>query len=1299
MRYVIALLLAISVIVAEARADSLVHNLTTSTTSPIPANSCIYVDQGPGTDTKLCANWVPTLLGGAALPVANGGTNVTSASGTALDNITGFSGTGVVNRTGAGTYAFIPVGATGNSTIVQTNSSGLIANSLISGLPVANLGGAINGDVIYGSGGVWTVTSLATLLSTATPGFNTLTSGTNTGAAMVVGTGASLAASGTGTITATAMPAAGLTGAALPAGITSSSLTSVGTLGTGTWQGTIVGVTYGGTGANLSTTGGASQVLQQTTVGGNVTVGQLAASNLSNGTSGSGVIVLASSPSLTTPNLGAATASSLTDSGITAGQCVQSGTGGLLQGTGQACPTATPAFSAIAAGTNTNALVIGSGGSLGTSGTGTITATAMPAAGLTGTSLPAGITGSSLTSIGTLGSLTVGGGVTFSGLGAGAQTSCLGLTSGNVVVPSAGGCGTGGGGGITAVNGTTGQINTSTASGVVTISLPPTITQSETFSALAGTIFTSQLQSSPTSTIASAAGATLDDVNVTAQTTTVTGTTGITTAKGFNKVSIYQPTFSDSSAVTISNAATLYVDGAPLAGGSVSISNPYAIKVGSGNVSFPGTGNILGTITSGTWNGNQIGLAYGGTGANLSATGGTNQVLQQATVGGAVTVGTLAASNLSNGTTGSGAVVLATSPTLTTPNLGTPTTVVLTNATGLPPSGIGGAVNNDCLLGVSGAWAASALCDLTNLAATYTAAKSFTNNDLILLGATSGSTILQAPATGGGTIVLPATAGILLESAGSNTLGGSYNVTGTFQANGNTQTFPSSVATLAGVNVAQTWSAVQSFNSGNLVLNGSTSGTLTVKPAAVAGTNTLTLPAGSTDFSSTGGTSQVVKQTSAGGAFTVAQLAASDLSNNTTGSGAVVLATSPTLTTPNLGTPSALTLTNATGLPLAGLAGQVNNNCALGNGTNWIASPLCDLTNQTATISAVKTYTAAPVISSITNTGTLTLPTTTGTLLESAGNNTLGGTYNLTGTLAVTIGSDATGDTYYRNSSGNLARLGIGTNGTFYSVVSGVPSWVTAPTGGTTTITLGAGLANNSTGTYNPGTQTVTNSSTIYQQLIYKSVTASCATDSTCGSTNDGGYLLTPTAGSLTITLTANGVRQYGYDGSHAYTLSAPSNSIYGCGPTGGSVVVATQVQIIPDGTNYQCVPSAQMVGVTASWLPGQNLVIPSTNVGVGLYTAYSNKTILAIVCTPEKAVGAGSDTLDVYLAASGTALQSGTKLTSTSCNVNGTAATNSGALLSAPVALPAGSRIGIVATGADWASSAGSGSITIMVE
>jgi hypothetical protein len=49
---------------------------------------------------------------------------------------------------------------------------------------------------------------------------------------------------------------------------------------------------------------------------------------------------------------------------------------------------------------------------------------------------------------------------------------------------------------------------------------------------------------------------------------------------------------------------------------------------------------------------------------------------------------------------------------------------------------------------------------------------------------------------------------------------------------------------------------------------------------------------------------------------------ASALGTPVSGSGGIVLATSPTLTTPNLGTPSAVTLTNATGLPIAtGLSG------------------------------------------------------------------------------------------------------------------------------------------------------------------------------------------------------------------------------------------------------------------------------------------------------------------------------------------------------------------------------------------
>lgn len=60
-----------------------------------------------------------------------------------------------------------------------------------------------------------------------------------------------------------------------------------------------------------------------------------------------------------------------------------------------------------------------------------------------------------------------------------------------------------------------------------------------------------------------------------------------------------------------------------------------------------------------------LSVAVGGTGTNLSATGGTSQVVKQITVGGNFSVGQLAASDLSNGTTGTGAVVLVNNATLT----------------------------------------------------------------------------------------------------------------------------------------------------------------------------------------------------------------------------------------------------------------------------------------------------------------------------------------------------------------------------------------------------------------------------------------------------------------------------------------------------------------------------------------------------------------------------------------------------------------------------------------------------------
>src|SRR6185312_14149124 len=55
----------------------------------------------------------------------------------------------------------------------------------------------------------------------------------------------------------------------------------------------------------------------------------------------------------------------------------------------------------------------------------------------------------------------------------------------------------------------------------------------------------------------------------------------------------------------------------------------------------------LGIVTVGTWNATKIAVGFGGTGADLSATGGAHQVLRQSTVGGPVTVSQLAGGDIS----------------------------------------------------------------------------------------------------------------------------------------------------------------------------------------------------------------------------------------------------------------------------------------------------------------------------------------------------------------------------------------------------------------------------------------------------------------------------------------------------------------------------------------------------------------------------------------------------------------------------------------------------------------------------
>lgn len=129
-------------------------------------------------------------------------------------------------------------------------------------------------------------------------------------------------------------------------------------------------------------------------------------------------------------------------------------------------------------------------------------------------------------------------------------------------------------------------------------------------------------------------------------------------------------------------------------------------------------------------------------------------------------------------------------------------------------------------------------------------------------------------------------AGIFVRIDGSTvgplgTGGGGGAVTSVAAANGTVTVTPTTGDVTVALNLsnANTWAANQTYGDTFLRMAGSTSGTLTLRSAAAAGSGTIRFPAGSIDFTATGGSSQVVKQTSAGGALTVGQLACSDISD------------------------------------------------------------------------------------------------------------------------------------------------------------------------------------------------------------------------------------------------------------------------------------------------------------------------------------------------------------------------------------------------------------------------------------